>query len=172
MYMKKIFLVLLLLLCSCSKRSDFYKLSIDDYSITVGYDTASFLDIAYDFELKDSFEENEEIEGVEIRLFGDLLGTGSFVNLKGKRISSDKALLKKLTVYLKDLDGRTFKINDEELDSSVKNNCDHYNGTYIEKNGYACLIENPKGNGNYIELHGDYLNIDQDELDHIIIFVK
>ena len=67
---------------------------------------------------------------------------------------------------------RTFKLNGEQLDNSIKNNCAKYQGTYIEKNGYACVIESNESNKhNVVELYGDYLNIDQDQLDRIVIYV-
>lgn len=173
--MKKLLIILLTLIfiTSCSLRNDYLKLSIDDYSVTVGYDNAKFLKIAYDFELPEKLAANEVIDNVEIYLFDQLLGVASFTNPKDKEIDSDKAILTRLELYVNDMPNRTIKLNDELLDNSIKTNCDNYNGQYIEKNGYACVIENEKTNElNVAELHGDYLNIDQDELDHIVIYVK
>lgn len=171
--MKKILILLLILLSSCSLKKDYYKLSIDDYNVTVGYDTSDFLDIAYDFELPEKLQANETIDDVDIYLFNQLLGVGSFTNTSNKEIDSNKAILSRITIYLNDMVGRNFKINDEQLDDSVKSNCDKYNGKYIEKNGYACILENSNTvELNVIELHGDYLNQDQDLLDHITIYVK
>ena len=90
-----------------------------------------------------------------------------------KEISKEKAVLTKLTVYLNDLGNRQFKLNGEVLDQSVKKNCEKFSGTYIEKNGYACVIQTQNKNElNVVELYGDYLNIDQDQLDHLVIYVK
>ena len=171
--MKKLLILLLIVLFGCTLKSDHYKLSIDDYSVTVGYDKSKFLDIAYDFELPEKLQANETINDVYIYLFDELLGVGSFTNKKNSEISSDEACLSSITVYLNDLPNRVFKINDEPLDESIKTNCEKFNGKYIEKNGYACVIENENTSElNAIELHGDYLNEDQDLLDHITIYIK
>lgn len=170
--MKKLVLLLLILLTACSQKEDYYQLSVDDYSVTVGYDDGEYMKIAYTYDIKDELEANEVVKDVNIYLNDKLLGVGEFTNSKKKTVSSDKAKLTKLTVYLNDLAGRTFKLNGEPLDSSIKANCDKYNGTYIEKNGYACVIQTEIGKElNVVELYGDYLNIDQDQLDHLTIYV-
>lgn len=170
--MKKFIQLILILFTSCALKEDYYQLSIDDYLVTVGYDDGEYMRIAYDFNIKDELEANEVIKDVNIFLNGKLLGVGEFTNRKNKAISSDKAKLTKLTVYLNDLDGRTFKLNGEPLDSSIKTTCDKYNGTYIEKNGYACVIQTEISKQlNVVELYGDYLNLNQDEIDHIVIYV-
>lgn len=171
--MKKVLLVILLiLLVSCKQKEDYYKLSIDGYEVSVGYHNSEFMKIAYKYDIKNELEPEEVVKDVNIYLNDDLLGVGDFTNTKKKNIVSDEAILTKLTVYLNDLDGRIFKINDEPLDSSIKKTCDKYNGTYIEKNGYACVIQTEVGKQlNVIELYGDYLNIDQNQLDHLVIYV-
>ena len=171
--MKKFLVVLLILLTACSSREGYYELSIDDYSIMVGYDDSKYIDVAFEYLMKDTLQPQETIKDVNIYLLGDLLGVGEFTNKKKKEINKDDAVLTKLTIYLNDLGNRQFKLNGEVLDKSIKNNCDKYNGTYIEKNGYACVIESQiKNDLNVVELYGDYLNIDQDQLDHIVIYVK
>ena len=171
--MKKILFILLLLLASCTFKQDYFSLSIDDYTISVGYDDAEYLDVAFNFDMKEELMPNEVIKDIDIYLFDSLLGVGEFTNKKSKENGSDKAVLSKITIYLEDLKGREFKLNGESLDSSIKKNCDRYNGTYISKNGYACVIENKvQDELNVVELHGDYLNLDQDKLNHIIIYVE
>ena len=171
--MKKAFIILLLLLTSCAFKQDYYELTVDDYSITVGYDNSEYLKVLYDYDLIDELKPNEVIEDVNLYLLDSLFASAQFLNSKNKYISSNKARLTKIVVYINDLKGRTFKINGIQLDDSVKNNCETFNGNYINKNGRACVIENKVANElNVIELHGDYLNIDQDKLDHIIIYVK
>lgn len=171
--MKKTLVLLIILLTACSMRDDYFELSVDDYSITVGYDDGKYMDIAFDYDIKDELEANEIINNVDIYLFNDLLGIGEFSNSSNKNISSKKAKLTGLTLYVNDLNGRVFKLNGEILDDSIKSNCDKFNGTYIEKNGYACVIEDTVNDDlNVVELHGDYLAIDQDKLDHIDIYVK
>ncbi len=93
-------------------------------------------------------------------------------NLKDKTINSDDAIISKLTLYCLDVGDRTYKINDTVLDESVTSDCNKFNGNLIKKNGYACIIEKQdKDKMSVIELHGDILNIDQDKLDHIVIYV-
>lgn len=171
--MKKFVLILLLLLTACTAKEDYYTLNIDDYSLTVGYSDAKYMSIAFEYELPSEIEAKQTIKDVDIRLNGELLGVAEFTNYKKKPISSDKAILTRIELYVNDLPGRTFKLNNEVLDSSIKNICDKYEGTYIEKNGYACIIENQiKDKLNVVELHGDYLNMDQDALDRIIIYIQ
>lgn len=170
--MKKLLVILLILLTACTSREDFYELSIDDYSITVGYDTGEYLDLTFDYDIKEELSENEVVKDVNIYLMNDLLGVAEFTNQNKKAKPYKECVLTKLTLYVNDLGGRVFKLNGEQLDDSIENNCNKYQGTYIKKNGYACVIEtNNKGKHNVVELYGDYLNIDQDKLDHIVIYV-
>lgn len=163
---------MLVLLTACASRQDFYELSIDDYSITIGYDNGEYLDLTFDYDIKEELNENEVVKDVNMYLMNDLLGVGEFTNPKNKAKSYKECILSKLTVYVNDLGGRSFKLNGEPLDDSISNNCAKYQGTYIQKNGCACVIEtNNKGKHNVVELYGDYLNIDQDKLDHIVIYV-
>lgn len=171
--MKKVFILLLILLTSCTFKEDYFELGIGDYAITVGYDDSEYMKIAYNYELKDELEPYETVNDVNLYLFDDLLGVADFTNDTKKTIPANKAKLSKLTVYLNDLSDKEFKLNGEVLQESIKSNCEKYNGTYIEKNGYACVIENKVGKDlNVVELYGDYLAIDQDKLDHISIYVK
>lgn len=163
----------MLTLSACAKREDYFELGIDDYSISVGYDNCKYLDVAYDFNIKEQLEENEVVEDVNIYLFDKLLGVVNITNPKKKTVSYEKGIITRLELYINDLKGRSFKLNGQELNKSIKTNCDKFNGTYIEKNGYACVIENNVNDElNVVEMHGDYLNMDQDELDHIIIYVE
>lgn len=170
--MKKLLVLLLALLTACAFRKDFFELTVDDYSITVGYDDVNYMKIAFDFDIKEELQANEVIIK-DIKLFDELLCEAEFTNTLNKTIDSKDGKLTKLTLYLNDLKNRTFKLNGEELERSVKTNCDKFEGTYIEKNGCACVIENTVNDDlNVVELHGDYLNIDQDQLDHIVIYTK
>lgn len=171
--MKKFLCILLILLTSCARKEDYYSLSIDDYVVTVGHDDAKYMSLAFDYDLPNQLEAYETIKDVDVMLNDDLLGICEFTNQKKKIITSDNAILTKLTLYVNDLPQRKYKLNGEELSTSIKTNCDKYNGTFIEKNGYACVIENKvRDELNVVELYGDYLNIDQDELDHIVIYVE
>lgn len=164
---------MLVFVSGCTKREDYYELGIDDYSIVVGYDTSSNLSSIFDYDIKDTLIENEVIDNVDMYLINNFVGVGEFSNPKSKQIDSSDTILTSLTIYLNDLPERKFRINGMVLDSSIKANCTRYNGTYIEKNGYACVIEsNVNDKLNVIEMHGDYLNLDQDILDHLTIYVK
>lgn len=173
--MKKIvvLLICLIILTGCKKREDYFELGIDDYSISVGYDDVEYLKTVFDFDIKDTFNGYEEANNVDINFIGNLFGIGNFTNFNKKEKESNEAILNKLTIYVNDLGSRIIKLNGEPLDSSIKNSCDKYGGSYIEKNGKACVIEsNVNDQLNVVELYGDYLNINQDQLDHIIIYVK
>lgn len=174
--MKKVLLLLLiLLLVGCTKKNpeDYYQLSIDDYLLTVGYDNVEYLRLIYDFDVPESFQANETINDIDVKLHTNFFGIISLNNATKKIIPSKQATLTKLDIYVGDLKGKHFKINNIDLDKSIKSNCDKFNGTYIEKNGYACVIQNKvEDELNVIELYGDYLNINQDELERIIIYVE
>lgn len=171
--MKKIVLILMMfLLTSCTSRSDYFTFGFDDYRLTPGYDKGSYLDIAFDFERQETLTLNQTYES-EFNLLGNYAFKAELTNLNKKDISYEDATLTKLTIYLKDLGNRQFSINEEPLDSSIKNSCDKYNGQYVERNGKACLIESEvKDKNNYIIMYGDILGIDQDQLDHIEIGIK
>lgn len=170
---KLICIIILLFLTSCTFKQNYYELSVDDYTIVVGYDNSEYTKALYKYEIKDELQPNEIIKDVNIYLFDNKFANAEFTNQKNKTVSSDKAVLTKLTIYLEDLKNREYKINGITLDESIKTNCETFNGTYIEKNGKACVIKNKVGNElNVVELYGDYLNLDQDKLDHIVIYVK
>lgn len=173
--MKKVIniLIILLLLCGCQKREDYFVLSVDGYSVAPGYDNLDYLDVVFDYNIKNSLQANEEIKNIDMYLLGDNFGVMDIINYEDKEIESSQAIISSLTIYLNDFTNRFFYLDGIKLDSSIKSNCDRFNGTYIEKNGYACVIEkNIKDKLCVCKLHGDYLNINQDELDHIIVYVK
>lgn len=173
--MKKILLVLLLCLSlvSCKTRDDYFVLEIDDYSIAVGNDDVKFLSIAYDLDLPEKLEANQSIENIDLRIWNKRLGEVTITNIKNKEIETSKALLTNATFYLEELNGSVLKIDGIELKKSVKENCNSFNGTYIERNGYACVIEKDVGKKkNTILLFGNIYNIDQDQLDRIEISIN
>ena len=111
--MKKIALLLLILLTGCTSaaKEDYYKLSIDGYSVTVGYDNGEFMKIAYKYDIKDELAENEVVKDVNIYLLDDLLGVADISNSKNKVISYKDGKITKLVVYVNDLKDRSFKLN-------------------------------------------------------------
>jgi hypothetical protein len=172
--MKKILLALsLLLLCACTHREDYYVFSFDDYSITPGYDDVSFLDIAFDLDVPESLEGYEKISDINMTFFGKYFGDVDLYNPTKKAIDIKDAKLSRLTLYFSQLADHTFKIDDIELEKSIKKNCEIFNGEYIVRNGYACAIgKKVHGMDNIIILYGDIYAMDQDELNHLEIYVK
>lgn len=172
--MKKILVILLLLLCTgCSGgRDKYYTLSYDNYSLTVGYDDVSFVKLAYDFNIPEKVEGNAVYEN-ELYFFGRHFADAQFTNHKKKEQSSDKIRLSELSVFVDENPYYAYKIDDYELSSSVKENCEHFNGEYIQRNGTACLIGKNVGNKkNVILLQGDIYGFDQDKLYRITISVE
>ena len=65
--MKKILIVIsLLLLCSCSKREDYYVFSFDDISITPGYDTVEFMRLVFDVKADGTIKGKQHMEDVKV----------------------------------------------------------------------------------------------------------
>jgi len=141
--MKKILIILITLLCltACAaKRDDFYVFGYGTKSIAVGYD-----------------EECDE-----------------FINNK-KTYDEDKKkdIITYAEAYVKDLADNGYlhySIDGIDLDTSVKSNCEKLNGRLVENNGYTCVIsKNTDDKLLILELHGNVLNDDMDELDHIVM---
>lgn len=169
--MKKIvvLLILLLMLSGCTSRKDFDVISIDDYSITVGYDDVEFLNIAFNLKLPETLKKNEVIESIDLNAYSSRLGEVEITNPKNKDVSIEKGIVTKATFYIQELEGKKLRINDTSLSSSVKENCNSFNGEYVKNNGYACIIDNKKDT---IILYGDLLEVDQDKLYRIEIMSK
>ena len=171
---KIICLLLVLFLCSCEseKREEYYNFKFDDYNVVVGYDNVEYLKVCFETDIKDELEAKEEVE-IDLYLLNSLFAKSKINNFKDKTIESNKAVVTYLDIFLDDLGDRKYMIDDIVLDKSIKSNCDKLGGTYIERNGVACLIEKQvNGKNNAIVLKGDYLNIDQDQLERIEISVK
>ena len=172
--MKKILLVLsLLILCSCTNREDYYVFSFDDYSITPGYDDVSFMDIAFDLDVPESIDGYQKIKDVNMTFFGKYFGDVDLFNPTSKTIEIKDAKVTKLTLYFSQLTDYTFKIDGVDMLKSVKDNCAQFNGEYIVRNGYACVIgKKVHGRNNVIILYGDIYALDQDEVSHMDIYVE
>lgn len=174
--MKKIITILLcLLLCGCQKieRTDYYIFELGNYTIAVGYDNVEFIKIIFDFDIKDTLQGYEEVNDVDLMYMGKYFGKASFKNMNKKEKPSDEAILTSFEVYLEDTGFDDFKINDTKIDESIINNCNSYNGQLIERNGYACVIEQEvHKQDNAIILYGNIANIKQDTVDRIQIKVQ
>lgn len=171
MMKKFICLLMIFLLCSCSNKDDFFTLAIDNYHFTIGYDDVNYLKLTFNLDIKEELNTNEKIKDIDVSFLDKLFCRVDIENNTNKQINSNNAIISKLVVYLNDIGNRTYKIDDTQLDSSVKSNCNKLNGKLIEKNGYACIIEKANNDSlSVVELHGDILNIDQDILDHIVIY--
>ncbi|MBP5279997.1 MAG: hypothetical protein J6Z03_05900 [Erysipelotrichaceae bacterium] len=170
---KILFALLLLVLCSCVNREDYYVFSFDDYSITPGYDDVNFMEIAFDLDVPETLEGYEKLKDVNMTFFGKYFGNVDLVNPTKKQIEINDAVVSKLTIYFSQLSDYNFRINGIELLDSVKDNCDQFNGEYIERNGYACAIgQKVHGKNNVIVLYGDILAFDQEALNHLEIYVE
>ena len=124
-------------------------------------------------DIKDTLEAKERLEDVELNLWKYYVGTIDLANPKKKQISSDEAVLQRLDLFVGNLPAEQYAIDEIVLSSSVKENCRNLGGEYIERNGYACVIgKKVHGQDNIVILSGDILNIDQDELHRIQIYVE
>ncbi len=174
--MKKILLIFLVLfLCNgcADPRNDYFVLSIDDYTLAPGYDNGEYIRLAFDMDVKDTLQPEEKLEDVELHLWKYYVGDIELVNPKKKEISSDEAVLKRLDLFVGNMPVESYALNGTKLDQSVKKNCEMFGGEYIERNGYACVIgQKVHGQDNIVILSGDILNIDQDELHRIQIYVE
>lgn len=71
--LKRIILLLsLFLLCSCSFKSDYFTLYVDDYSFTVGYDNIEYLKYTFDLDVEDTLEANQTIKDINVYSFDKL----------------------------------------------------------------------------------------------------
>jgi len=173
--MKKIFvLFLLVFLCACSpKQEEYYNLSFADYDITVGYDSAEYLAIVFECEITDILQAYDSQEDIQLKYFGKDFGLASISNYAKKPVTANKAIVSSLEFYLADTGFSEFSIDGIKLDESIVKNCETFNGQLVQRNGYACVIEQTVGEqNNGIILYGNVANIEQDTLDRIEIFVK
>jgi len=173
--MKKVLIIILLLLISsCSINRDlYYNFQFDDYSISVGHDDLEYIKLIYDCDVVEQLDRKQEIKDIEIYFFDDYLANIDIKNYKNRKIKSNKAIVSKLDVYLTNLDMNEYKIYDQILSTSIKENCEIFEGEYLDNNGYGCVFgKKVKGKYNYVILHGDILNKDQDELVRIEIYVE
>ena len=172
--MKKVLLVLsLLFLCSCTNREDYYVFSFDDFSITPGYDDVNYMKIAFEMELPETLNPYEELKDVDFYFWDKHYGSVDIINDTNKQIETIDGSISKLTIYFNILGDHIYKIDETVLKSSVKENCEMFEGEYISRNGYACAFgKNVHGKKNVVVLYGDILAMDQDELSHMEIYVE
>ena len=175
--MKKLFLIpLLLLLCSCDVvlREDYYVFSFDDFTVAPGYDTVDFMRLVFDVRnSKTQLESKETEDDIEVYFWDEYMAEIDIENDTKKAVDVNEATLKRFEMYLGNIPFDVLKLNDIELSSSVKQNCEYFGGEYIERNGYACAFgQKAHGRDNVVILYGDILAIDQDKLSHLEIYVK
>lgn len=174
--MKKVLILLfcLFFLTSCTDREDFYVLSFDDYTLSVGYDDVEFMDLVFSLSCdEDTLDPYEMIEDVEVTYWDRYFGTIDITNYKKKECDIQEGVITKIDIFLDELDMRTYMIDGQELSRSVRENCRMFDGEYIKRNGYACaIVKNVEDKNNVIVLYGDILKEDQDELSRIVIYVE
>ena len=174
--MKKLLLPILLILisaCSTVKREDYYIFSFHDYTLSVGYDDVEFLRLTFDLDVKDELESQESVEDIDLYFFDQYFANIDVYNPGKKTVASDKAVVTRFKYYLDDFPMESYRIDGTPLSTSVRENCEMFHGEYIKRNGTACLFgKKVNGKDNVVLLKGDMLNIDQDELESIEIYVK
>ena len=174
--MKKILLLLmtLFLFCACgNRREDWYVFSFDDYTIAPGHDNVAFLRLVFETDLPKEFAPGEKREDVKLYFWKDEFARIDLQNPKSRTISADDAIVTRFIYYLDQNPRYVFRIDGQELSSSVKENCQLFHGEYVERNGYACAFGRiVHGQKNVVILYGDYLALDQDALNHIEIYVE
>jgi len=173
--MKKIFILLTcLILCSCEsvKREDYYTLSFGSYSLTVGYDNVEYLDVIFDFDIKETLDINETVKDIEINTIDKSFGLVNIINKEDETIDSNKGIITSLSIYAEDINDEV-KIDNIKLTDSVSENCSLFNGNMVNKNGSACIIQKEVNNENdVVILYGDILSDNQDTLKRIEIYIE
>ena len=174
--MKKLLVpILLILICACSsvKREDYYVFSFNDYTLSVGYDDVEFLELTFYLDVKDELEAQEKAEDVELYFFDVPFALADLYNPGKKAAASEKAVITRFKYYLDDFPMQSYRIDGITLSGSIKEDCETFHGEYIDRNGKACLFgKKVNGKDNVVLLKGDMLNIDQDELESIEIYVE
>lgn len=174
--MKKLLVLLLLILisaCNTVKREDYYVFSFNDYTLSVGYDDVEFLQLAFYLDVKNELEAQESIEDITLYYFDIPFAKADLYNPGKKAETTDKAVITRFKYYLDDFPMRSYQIDGIPLSTSIKENCETFHGEYTDRNGTACLFgKKVNGQDNAVILRGDMLNIDQDELESIEIYVK
>ncbi|MBQ6478145.1 MAG: hypothetical protein IJI44_02120 [Erysipelotrichaceae bacterium] len=174
--MKKLLVFLLLILisaCHSVKREDYYIFSFNNYTLSVGYDDVAFLELTFYLDRKDELEAQETVEDIDLYFFDMPFAKADICNYGKKTMSSEKAIVTRLKYYLDDFPMESYQIDGIPLSSSIRENCEVFHGEYVERNGKACLFgKKVDGKDNAVLLKGDMLNIDQDELESIEIYVK
>ncbi|MBR4461264.1 MAG: hypothetical protein IKS51_01615 [Erysipelotrichaceae bacterium] len=148
-------------------------MAFDDYSLAVGYDDVNYLKLVFEADLPEELQPQETVKDIETTFWGNYFADIDIRNPIDETISPDDAVVVGLDLYLSNTGMGTYKLDDIELSGSVKDNCKAFDGEYIERNGYACLITRQVDQKlNVVILHGDILNADQDELSRIEIYVE
>ena len=150
-----IFILIIFLISGCSvERKDFYNLSIDEYKIVVGYDGYEYLNSVF------------KLNKNELTLLDK-----HFANFE-YGIIDKKEVITYLEFYTKDF-GSIYRIDEIELSKSIKQNCDAFNGDYIDKKTKGCIIQKQVGNyTNAIILSGDILDDKLDHMNKIEVYIK
>ena len=79
----------------------------------------------------------------------------------------------KMDLYLENLGNRVYRIDDKVLSESIDENCKLFNGKLIQTNTKACVFgKRVNSQNNVVILYGDYLDLNQDRLHRIEIYVE
>ena len=88
----------------------------------------------------DILKAGETFKELEMDFWNDYFGEVDIANLTDKEIPSDQAIITGIDLYLPNAGMKTYRLGETELSSSVRENCQLFNGEYIERNGYAPII--------------------------------
>lgn len=163
----------LFILTACTNREDYFVFSFDDYSLSVGYDNVEFLDLVFNVDAPNTLDPYETLKDVEVTFWKNYFADVDITNYRKKPCDLYDGVITRLDIFLDNIEMEEFKLDDRKLSSSVKDNCRKFDGEYIERNGYACVIvKQVKDKNNVVILYGDILKPDQDELSRIEIYVE
>ena len=176
--MKKLisFIALCILFSGCvfgPEREDYYVFSFDGFTITPGYDDVEYMKVIFGVKAPEMLEAHQVIEGNEVYFWDHYLAEIDIENDSKKEIPCDQAVVKKIIFYLSNYPDAVYKIGDTELSQSIRENCNTFNGEYIQRNGHACAFgQEVGGKKNIVILYGDLFAVDQDKLHHVEIYVE
>lgn len=175
--MKKIIIIFIniLILCACSaKREEYYVFSFDDKSLAVGFDNVEIIKENFSLDIKKQINDYEVIKDVDLYYDNKPIALINISNYQNQTVDSNSAIISRLVYFFEDYKFKEYKIDGTTLKESIKENCDIFKGTYIERNGYACVFNKTvnKNINNVVIMHGDILSEDQDKLNNIEIYIE
>lgn len=167
-------ILLMIILCGCElTRDSYYTFYFDDYSICVGYDNMEYMRLVFTDNLVNTIKKNETIKDVDVYFWNKYFSSIDVRNYYERSIDSNNAIVSKMDLYLENLGNRVYRIDDKVLSESIDENCKLFNGKLIQTNTKACVFgKRVNSQNNVVILYGDYLDLNQDRLHRIEIYVE